>query len=125
MSPQAGLLLLNEITPRLRSAIPNNVCFVGSEDAQEVVQDSIAMAARMLHNAQKNRKKVTPGNVAYYCILHAKSGRRSVGYSNADVHGTATQLNGRATLESFDEPVGMDEETQEFITLRRGLHHPI
>lgn len=79
MSPEAGNLLLNEVAPRLRSAIPNNVHFVDAEDAHEVIQDSIAMAAKMLHNAERNRKKVTPGNIAYYTILHQKAARRSVG----------------------------------------------
>ncbi len=38
-------------------------------------------------------------------------------YSSVDVLATATQLNGKSKVESFDEPVAIDEETQEFITL--------
>ena len=41
MSPQAGWILQEEIVPRLRSAIPRNVNQVGSEDAEELIQDSI------------------------------------------------------------------------------------
>ena len=33
------------------------------------------------------------------------------------MHGTATQLNGHSTLESFDEPVALDEDTHDVITL--------
>ena len=42
MSPQAGLMLVEEIAPRLRSAIPNAVRRVGAEDSEELVQDGIA-----------------------------------------------------------------------------------
>lgn len=48
MSPQSSWILQEEIAPRLRSAIPNNVNRVGSEDAQELIQDSIVMAAKLL-----------------------------------------------------------------------------
>jgi hypothetical protein len=60
-----------------------------------------------------NGKKVTAGNIAYYAIQHVKSGRRSVGHSNADVLGSATQLNGRSHVSSFDEAV-KEEESNEF-----------
>ena len=64
MSPQASWILQEEIAPRLRSAIPNNVNRIGSEDAQELIQDSICMAAKLLTNAEKANKSVTPGNIA-------------------------------------------------------------
>ena len=105
MSPQAGWILQEEVVPRLRSAIPTNVSHIGSEDAEELIQDSYCLAAKLLDHAEKQNKPVTPGNIAYYTILHMKSGRRSTGNSNADVLGSATQLNGRSTTTSFDEPV--------------------
>ena len=107
MSPEEGEMLLREVAPRLCSAIPHAVRHVGSEDSQELLQDGLAMAAKILTNAHKNGKKVTPGNVAYYTLQHLKSGRRTVGYSNADVLGSATQLNGRSTLASIDEDVNL------------------
>ena len=55
-------------------------------------------------------KKVTPGNVAYYTLKHMKCGRRTVGYSNADVLGSATQLNGRSMVGSLDQEVRVPEE---------------
>ena len=64
MSPAAGDLLVEQIAPRLRSAIPKCVNMVGAEDAEELVQDAIAMAARMLHNVESAGKKVTAGNIA-------------------------------------------------------------
>ncbi|HEX3940620.1 MAG TPA: hypothetical protein VHX11_03970, partial [Acidobacteriaceae bacterium] len=91
MSPQAGLVLVREIAPRLRSAIPG-VRKVGAEDDEELLQDGLTMAAEMLHNLERRGKSVTPGNVAYYCLLHLKSGRRSYSGGRTDVMGSGTQL---------------------------------
>ena len=111
MSPQAGFVLQDQIVPRLRSAIPNVVHCVGSEDAQELIQDSIAMAAKMLHNTEQAHKKVTPRNIAYYPIQHIKSGRRSTGSSTVDVYGSGTQLKGNTRLNSLEEVVASNEES--------------
>jgi hypothetical protein len=117
MSPQAGWILQEEIVPRLRSAIPRNVNQIGSEDAEELIQDATVMAAKMLDRTERQGKTVTPGNIAYYTILHMKSGRRSIGSSNSDVLGTGTQLNGRSTTTSFDEPVHEETELGEEFTV--------
>ena len=77
MSSHADSMLIDEIVPRLRTMIPRQVSFVGSEDAEEVLQDATLMAARMLARARANGKTVTPGNIAYYTMLHVRSGRRS------------------------------------------------
>jgi len=69
MSPQAGWILQEEIVPRLRSSIPRNVSQIGSEDYEELVQDSICLAAKLLDNAEKANKKVTAGNIAYYTMV--------------------------------------------------------
>jgi len=110
MSPQAGWLLQSEVVPRLRSAIPRAVHFVGSEDAEELIQDATAMAAKLLHNTELAGKKVTPGNIAYYTLQHIRSGRRSTGTTTVDVYGAATQLQSRSRLTSFDEPAATDQE---------------
>ena len=117
MSPQAGQLLLNEIVPRLRSAIPIAVCLVGCEDVEELVQDATVMAARLLHNVEAAGKQVTPGNIAYYTIQHMKSGRRSTGSSMVDVLQSGTQLNGRTNLISLDQTVRAEEDTDETFML--------
>jgi hypothetical protein len=111
MSPRAGFILQDQVVPRLRSAIPKVVHCVGSEDAQELIQDSIAMAAKLMHNVEKTGKQVTPGNIAYYTIQHIKSGRRSTGYSTVDVYGSGTLLNGKTRLNSLEEVVASNEET--------------
>ena len=41
MSPQAGFILLEQIEPRLRSAIPECVHKVGAEDDEELLQDGL------------------------------------------------------------------------------------
>ena len=105
--------------PRLKSAIPLAVSFIGSEDAQELVRDGTLIAAQMIHNAEQAGKKVvrnpggrrvdrkvrtiSAGNVAFYTIQKLKCGRRSTGSSTVDVYGSGTQINGTTRLTSLDE----------------------
>lgn len=70
MSPHTSWLLVNEVMPRIHSAVPHAVRCVGSEDHQELIQDGAHMAAKMLINAENNGKKVTAGNIVYYTIQH-------------------------------------------------------
>jgi DNA-binding NarL/FixJ family response regulator len=114
MSPQAGWILQAEVVPRLRASIPRNVNYVGSEDAEELIQDSIAIAAKMLHSAEAAGKQLTPGNLAHYALKHVKSGRRSTGSSVVDVMAPGTQLNGHAWLNSLDEPVADQTSGESF-----------
>ena len=115
MSPHAGEMLLHEVAPRIRSAAPYAVRQVGCEDAEEIVQDTICLAARLYENAEKAGKTVTPGNIAYYALQHAKSGRRSYGTHTADPLHPSAQFNGRATLESLDEPIKAEEGFEELL----------
>ena len=117
MSPEAGTMLLEEIAPRLRSAIPRNVQKVGAEDEEELVQDAMVTAAQMLDAVERNGKTVTPGNIAYYTILHLKSGRRSQCRSRADTMAPGTQLDRKSCVLSMEEEVGYDPELDEAITL--------
>jgi hypothetical protein len=110
MSPRAGWLLVNEILPRLRSAVPQVAHCVGAEDPEELIGDATLHAARILHSAEARGKTITAGNVAYYAIEHTRSGRRSTGNSASDVHGAATQLKGRSKLESMEQVVASNEE---------------
>ena len=117
MSPDAGTLLLEKIAPRLRSAIPRNVQTVGAEDEEELVQDAIVVAAQMLDAVERHGKTVTPGNIAFYTILHMKSGRRSQCRSRADTMAQGTQLDHKSCVLSMEEEVGYDPELDEAITL--------
>jgi len=97
--------------------IPKVVKPVGGEDAEELIQDAIVTAAQMLHRVEEQGKSVTPGNIAYYVILHMKSGRRSQGSSRVDTMATGTQLDHKSSVLSFEEEVGWDPELDAPITL--------
>jgi len=127
MSTQAGFLLQPQIVPRLASAIPNNVHCVGAEDAQELIQDSIAIAAKMMDGAEQAGKQVvrsasrrskedSAGNITFYTIEKLRSGRRSTGSSVVDVFGSGTQLNGTTRLNSLEEVVASSDEGGEIFT---------
>jgi hypothetical protein len=90
---------------------------VGAEDIEELIQDATAHAALLLHRAEESGKQVSCGNVAYYALLHTRSGRRSTGGSRADVMAPGTQLDGKSCVLSFEEPVGFDAETGEAVAL--------
>jgi hypothetical protein len=111
MTAKAGWLLVNEIVPRLRSAIPQVAHCVGAEDAEELVQDGTAMAARLLIRSGRGGKKVTAGNIAYYTIQHVRAGRRFHKFSKVDVMAAGTQIDGRTRLSSLEEVVASDAET--------------
>ncbi len=90
---------------------------MGAEDAEELVQDAIVVAAQMLDAVERHGKTVTPGNIAYYTILHMKSGRRSQCRSRADTMAQGTQLDHKSCLLSMEEEVGYDPELDEAVTL--------
>ena len=116
MSPKAGFVLLDQIEPRLRATMPY-IRGVGSEDTEELLQDALAVAAKMLHDLEERGKEVTPGNIAYYTILHMKSGRRSYSAGRTDVMNAGTQLDSLSSVLSFEEPAGYDPDTDEEIPL--------
>ena len=117
MTAQAGDLLVEQIAPRLRTLVPKSVKPVGAEDTEELVQDAIVIAAQMLHRVELSGKKFTPGNIAYYALLHMRSGRRSQGSSRIDTMAQGTQLDAKSTVLSFEEEVGYDPELDAPITL--------
>jgi hypothetical protein len=84
MSPRAGLILIEEIIPRLRSTVPRCVQPVGSKDAEELLQDSIAVAAQMLHNIEHSGREVLPAVIACCVLLYLQSGWRSNNCSQTD-----------------------------------------
>ena len=110
-------LLVEQIAPRLRTLVPKSVKPVGAEDTEELVQDAIVVAAQMLDRVERSGKKVTAGNIAYYALLHMRSGRRSQGSSRTDTMAPGTQLDHSSTVLSFEEEVGYDPELDEPIVL--------
>jgi len=109
-------MLIQEVAPRLKALIPH-IKPVGAEDAEELYQDSLCVAAKMLHDLEARGKEVTPGNVCYYVTLHMKSGRRSHSAGRTDVMSSGGQLDGKSMVLSFEEPAGIDQETGEEIPL--------
>ena len=79
--------------------------------------DDLLIAAQMLHRVEVSGKTVTPGNIAYYVILHMRSGRRSQGSSCVDTMAAGTQLEGNSSVLSFEQEVGYDPELDAPITL--------
>ena len=55
--------------------------------------------------------------MAYYTILHLKSGRRSHSAGRSDVYGSGTQLDGKTAVISMETEVAYDPETCEPIRL--------
>jgi DNA-directed RNA polymerase specialized sigma24 family protein len=119
MSPQAGYVLRDEICPRLAAAIPRTVLCVGSEDHEELVQDAIYQAAKMIDRVEAQGKlgKVSASNISYYVIQHIKEGRRSNGISRMDIMAPGTQLEGSAKLHSIHEVVAQSECGNEIFEL--------
>ena len=117
MTAQAGDLLVEQIAPRLRALVPKSFTPVGAEDTEELVQDAITIAAQMLHRVEQSGKKFTPGTIAYYAVLHMRSGRRSQGSSRVDTMAQGTQLDHKSAMLSFEAEVGYDPELDEPITL--------
>jgi hypothetical protein len=117
MTVDAGKLLVEKIVPRLRAGIPKSVPAFGAEDHEELIQDAIASAAMMLDRLETIGKQVTPGNIAYYCILNSRCGRRSTGSNRTDVMAPGAQLAKRSALHSLEEIVGYAEECGGPVTL--------
>jgi hypothetical protein len=107
---------MEQIAPRLKMAVPY-IKPVRCEDKEELFQDGLCMAAHLLEANERNGKQVAPSSVAYYTILHLKSGRRSHSAARTDVCGSATQLDGKACVLSLETEVGYGPETMEPIRL--------
>ena len=109
MSPAAGLLLVGQVMPIIQATIPRAVKPVGAEDYQELVQDTVAMAAQLVESLEVRGKPIYPGSVAYYAIQHAKHGRRSYGATRTDAMCPAAQLDDNVRMAAMDEDIGSDQ----------------
>jgi len=110
MSPAAALILEMQIYPIIRSTIPRKAKPMGSEDYQELVQDTTATAAAMIDAMEKSGKKPIPSSIAYYSIQRTKSGRRSYGDSRTDVMNPGYQMDNEGSVCSMQAPVGGGED---------------
>ena len=112
MSPRAGMILVNEIAPRLRAST-RKLKKVGADDHGELYADGIAIAAGMLDSAERRGKQVPPASVAEYSTRHLAVGRRSTFGGRRDAMCPAAQLDGNLRLHSMEAEHGCDTETGE------------
>ena len=110
MSPAAALILEMQIYPIILKTIHRKAKPVGSEDYQELIQDTTATAAAMLEAMEKSGKKPIPSSIAYYSIQRTKSGRRSYGNSRTDVMNPGYQMDNEGSVCSMQSPVGGEDE---------------
>ena len=116
MSPDAGCMLTEHIAPRIR-ATSRCLPQIGADDAEEMYQDGLAIAAKMLDAAEKNGKQVTAGNIAWYASKQLATGRRSTYGGRADVLSPAARLDGKSRLTHMQQEVAHDPVTGEGIAL--------
>ena len=121
MQDSVEQLILNEVQPRLQTAIPQSVPFVGCDDVQELVQDGTVMALGLLTSANRSGKDVTGGNLAYYTLKLLRAGRRSTGQRKRDVHHPMAQLKGACRVYSLEEPIGSEDRPDDPMTLGEAL----
>ena len=112
MSPQAGEMLITEVQPRIHS-YRHSFSPIGCEDDAELAQDALATAAQLLHSVEARGKTVTPGNIGYYAVRQVNAGRRSTGFRKNDVMHPATQLAGRSSLVSLEQPLSGEPDSDE------------
>ena len=110
MSPATAQLLIDEVLPRIQSAVPRCVKTVGCEDVGELIQDTVASAAQMLEACEANGRPIYPASVAFYAIQRGKTGRRSYGATRTDALCASAQLDGNVSLTSMDEGIPTDDE---------------
>ena len=96
--------------PILQGVIPSSVRSVGCEDAEELVQDALAIAAMMLQALEDAGKQVIIAkSIAYYSIQRLKCGRRSYSSGRTDVLAPGAQLDHRCVVVSLESSVAMDD----------------
>ena len=110
MSPAAALILEMQIYPIIRNTVHRKAKPVGSEDYQELIQDTTATAAAMIDAMEKSGKEPIPNSIAYYSIQRTKSGRRSYGDSRTDVMNPGYQMDNEGSVCSMQAPVGGEDE---------------
>ena len=122
MTHEAGMLLVNEIAPLIRGAVPRVVRPVGCEDAEELVQDALCTAAQMIEASERSGKKLFPSSIAFYAIQRTKVGRRSGYAGETDAMSSAACLKRGVSVETLELPVGT--ENAEEYTLHDALADP-
>ena len=107
MSPLMEDMLEKQIVPRLRNSA-RSIPKIGCEDDEEIAADCTLMAAKMMDSAEKSGRTFTAGNMAYYAVKAARSGRRSYYSGRSDVYSPGCQIDGHAIHEHLDDEIEFD-----------------
>ncbi len=110
MTTKAAKLLFAKIVPIIAATVPRTVRPTGCEDADELVQDTIATAAEMLDSVEKAGKRPIPRSIAFYSIQRAKSGRRAYQAAKNDILGPVFRTANEDCLSYMDAPLFEDSE---------------
>ena len=121
MSPTAGTMLVEEILPIITANVPRGVRRTGSEDAEELVQDTLCSAAQMLDSAERSGVPLYPSSIAYYSIQRSKTGRRSTSAGRMDAMCPAAQLDRAVSLTSMDAEIEENATGEETVSMHELL----
>lgn len=110
MSPYAGQLLVETVMPMIRAAVPRCVRPATGEDTEELIQDGLAIAARLIDAADAGGQVLRPRSVVHYTLQRLKSGRRSGYAGEADAMSASAEIRGRVCRTSLDVPVGVEDD---------------
>ncbi len=114
MSPAAEAMFMERVYPTIVGTVTRSVMPIGSEDVEELVQDTAVSACHGIESLEARGKEIHPSSVAWYAIQRAKSGRRSMSASRRDVLAPGTALDGDVSLMSLDQPVEDDMGDEAF-----------
>jgi len=121
MTREAGIMLVSQIMPSITRAIARGVVTpVPPEDREELTQDCVARAARLLDAAERNGKTVTPGNIVYYTLKGAIGGRRALSAHSREALGAIARSSRSVIVMSLDAPVS-EVDGEEGLTLHEML----
>lgn len=109
MTHEAGMLLVNEIAPLIRGAVPRVARPVGCEDAEELVQDALCTAAQMVEASERSGKKLYPSSIAFYAIQRTKAGRRWGYAGKMDALSSAARLRCGVSVETMEATASMED----------------
>ena len=110
MSPQSCDLLLTKIMPALEKTVPRHVYPSAGEDAAELVQDGLAIAAGMLEADEKAGRTSLPTSIAFYTVQRLKSGSRSHSSSTTDVLSLFAQRSGKVSVVSMHGAINQQSD---------------
>lgn len=108
MTSKSAKMLETRISRIVKATIPKVARPIGSEDTEELIQDTLASAAEMIESMERQGKEPIPNSIAYYSIQRTKSGRRSYGAQRTDVMSAGYAMD-NDSLFSIDADVGDDE----------------